>query len=553
MSLCIGHTAVDITAEKILPILKSPVVLFTGSRDITLPLQRTCGGDIVDGHCKYGDYTARQKRSIRAIIESPMIERWNAENLVSPHPTKMAPMPLGFFPAHCQNDGVRKVNTFDAEADLEWGVCSNVWKTIRGAGSVPLLERPLVMACSGHVRDSPDYDHRRALASHCAENGPWSSFAIAPQEETDFEKFLTFLSGTSFTACAHGGGSDPAPKAFEAIAAGSIPIITSSALDGAYRKLPVVVIDSWDDASALTEENLAAWREQLAPHFEKVRRTELERRLTLDFWYSESLRGTSAAPAAPTSKEADDWWIDARALKRAPMAVLHVGPHKMGSSSIQAGIATFKYELAKDGFDVPGIKSGRQRLGAVAAQLRCFHKPSHTVNATINESNLLFPSPMLCKDKDVRAGWKNLLRAVEQAHSRGRSLMLSTEDFDLPEVDLEQLAEALHDFNLTTVVMLRPFFSWIGSIHGQVAGRDLRGVRNSGQDVHYLLQCVAEEEGVEKAACGTLKDKPLSEVAEQYTPLVDWLTEATIANPDPHPHPHPKPSPSPKPLKIDKK
>jgi hypothetical protein len=306
VSLCIGHTAVDITAEKILPILKSPVVLFTGSRDITLPLQRTCGGDIVDGHCKYGDYTARQKRSIRAIIESPMIERWNAENLVSPHPTKMAPMPLGFFPAHCQNDGVRKVNTFDAEADLEWGVCSNVWKTIRGAGSVPLLERPLVMACSGHVRDSPDYDHRRALASNCAENGPWSSFAIAPQEETDFEKFLTFLSGTSFTACAHGGGSDPAPKAFEAIAAGSIPIITSSALDGAYRKLPVVVIDSWDDASALTEENLAAWREKLAPHFEKVRRTELERRLTLDFWYSESLRGTSAAPAAPTSKEADD-------------------------------------------------------------------------------------------------------------------------------------------------------------------------------------------------------------------------------------------------------
>ena len=124
-----------------------------------------------------------------------MIERWNAENLVSPHPTKMAPMPLGFFPAHCQNDGVRKVNTFDAEADLEWGVCSNVWKTIRGAGSVPLLERPLVMACSGHVRDSPDYDHRRALASHCAENGPWSSFAIAPQEETDFEKFLTFRRG----------------------------------------------------------------------------------------------------------------------------------------------------------------------------------------------------------------------------------------------------------------------------------------------------------------------------------------------------------------------
>ena len=37
-----------------------PVVLFTMSRDITLPLQRTCGGDPVDGHCKYDDYTVEQ-------------------------------------------------------------------------------------------------------------------------------------------------------------------------------------------------------------------------------------------------------------------------------------------------------------------------------------------------------------------------------------------------------------------------------------------------------------------------------------------------------------
>ena len=48
---------------------------------------------------------------------------------------------------------------------------------------------------------------------------------------------------TSFTACAHGGGVDPAPKAFEALAAGSIPIIASSALDAAYQdssRTPVV-------------------------------------------------------------------------------------------------------------------------------------------------------------------------------------------------------------------------------------------------------------------------------------------------------------------------
>ena len=524
--MCIGHSAMDIMAEKILPYIQSPVVLFSGSRDITLPIQRTCGGEVVDGDCKYGDYSAKQKKSIRTIIDSPMIERWMAENLVYPHPAKMAPLPLGFFPAHCQNDGVKPLNSFDAEADLEWGVCSNVWSTIRGVGKKPLTERPLVMACSGHVRNSPDYNHRRALAAQCAEGGEWNSFAVAPKEETDFETFLNFLAGTSFTACAHGGGSDPAPKAFEAIAAGSIPIITSSALDGAYRKLPVVVIDSWDDPSLLTKEKLAEWRDQLAPHFEPQRRSELERRLTLDFWFSESLRGTSAAPAAPASKEADDWWVDARAMKRAPMAILHVGPHKMGSTSLQAGIAKFKNELAKDGFDVPGVKNGRQRLAGSAAQVRCSSK-----SADFDEATLLFPSPLTCKDRDVKGGWRMLRKAIDHAHSRGRSVLLSAEDFDLPEADLEQLADALHDFNLTTVVMLRPFFEWISSVHGQVSGRDLGGVRNSGQEVHHLLQCVSEEEGVfaEQAQCKGLAKKNLSEVSEQYTPLVDWLTNDTIS------------------------
>ena len=48
-------------AQRLLPRLDAPIVLFTTSRDITLPLQRTCGGDPVDGHCKYDDYTMEQQ------------------------------------------------------------------------------------------------------------------------------------------------------------------------------------------------------------------------------------------------------------------------------------------------------------------------------------------------------------------------------------------------------------------------------------------------------------------------------------------------------------
>jgi hypothetical protein len=55
-----GQAAMTFVAQRLLPRLDEPVVLFTTSRDITLPLQRTCGGDPVDGHCKYDDYTVEQ-------------------------------------------------------------------------------------------------------------------------------------------------------------------------------------------------------------------------------------------------------------------------------------------------------------------------------------------------------------------------------------------------------------------------------------------------------------------------------------------------------------
>ena len=58
---------------------------------------------------------------------------------------------------------------------------------------------------------------------------------------------------------------------------------------------------------------------------------------------------------------------------------------------------------------------------------------------------------------------------LAHAHEEARGLMLSTEDLDLPETDLEDLVSALHDYNLTTVVMYRPFYEWMISVHGQNA------------------------------------------------------------------------------------
>ena len=290
-----------------------------------------------------------------------------------------------------------------------------------------------------------------------------------------------------------------------------------------YRKLPVVVIDSWDDPNVLTDDKLRKWREQLAPIFE--RRAEFEWRLTVGFWLGQSLLGTSATAA--DNQKAADWWIDARAARRRPLAILHVGPHKMASSSLQAAIASFAGTLEKDGFDTPGLASGTQRLAAAAAHLRC---GGNDGNRAQNETVPTLTSSLSCGDVDAKHGWGELVHALVTARHAGRSIVLSAEDFGLPETNIETLASALHDFDVKVVVMYQPLFEWMASVHGQNAWHGWRSPRNSGQGLDHLLQCVAEykDDDEHSLPCRELNAMDLSEVAEQYTPLVDWLTEDAV-------------------------
>ena len=283
------------------------------------------------------------------------------------------------------------------------------------------------------------------------------------------------------------------------------------------------MIDSWDDPNVLTDDKLRKWREQLAPVFE--RRAEFEWRLTVGFWLGQSLLGTSATAA--DNEKAADWWIDARAARRRPLAILHVGPNTMASSNLQAAITSFAGTLQKDGFDTPGLASGTQRLAAAAAHLRCRGNNEHGGARNETEPTLISSN---CGDADAKQGWGELVHALVTARHAGRSIVLSAEDFGLPETNIEMLASALHDFEVKVVVMYQPLFEWMASVHVQNAWRELRGARNSGQGLRSLLQCVAEykEDDELSLPCRKLNAKNLSEVAEQYTPLVDWLTEDAV-------------------------
>ena len=107
-----------------------------------------------------------------------------------------------------------------------------------------------------------------------------------PDGELDESAFEDQLRAHAFVLCVEGGGLDPSPKAWQAIAAGAIPIVRRTALAPAYARLPVAFVDAWRP-EAIDAGHLAAWQARLAPeHDDPVRRGEVVTRLGLDYWWA---------------------------------------------------------------------------------------------------------------------------------------------------------------------------------------------------------------------------------------------------------------------------
>merc|ERR1712228_96621 len=118
--------------------------------------------------------------------------------------------------------------------------------------------------------------------------GPWEDFSEF-RGEMFSHQFAPWWQNHSFVICAHGGGLDPSPRAFMAIAAGAIPIVKHSALDAAYSHLPVVFVDNWT-ADAITLDKLKQWKADLVPYYDDPRlRVEVVKRLTMKYWWKVAL------------------------------------------------------------------------------------------------------------------------------------------------------------------------------------------------------------------------------------------------------------------------
>ena len=221
-------------------------ILITGFSDKTIPNQ-------VDPRWSRDD---KQYSVIKTLLNQDNLVKWFAENCDELLP-KMIGIPTGVFET--------------PELKLYFNRQFN--NQIRFDDNIRVL-------CCHRTRG---WTHERNLVDKM-EKTKWNEI-VEYVPHIDKDVFLETLSSYTFTLCVNGGGLDPSPKAFEAIIAGSIPIIKySSGIHSAYKDLPVVFVNEWEE-SEITPDKLKEWLREKRIFYEdtNLRRDTLYK-LTAEYW-----------------------------------------------------------------------------------------------------------------------------------------------------------------------------------------------------------------------------------------------------------------------------
>lgn len=252
LSLRNPFVAITFFATQVLPMMKAPFVLVSGSEDVTLPRQfdrRWRGFDDVE------------RRHIQDILDHPMLIRWFAENLDDDSDPRLSPLPTGMV-------------FVDGPPQAGVAAPSNLR---------PLRDRPLQVLCAHRVRPGPQWDLRRSVTELARTD--WAPWCTVLDAEIPEHEFLALLESHAFVLCVEGGGIDPSPKAWQSMLHGSIPIIRATGTRKAYAQLPTAFVQEWNSHS-LTPALLQAWHQALCPSYDDpAGRGETLTRLGLDYWW----------------------------------------------------------------------------------------------------------------------------------------------------------------------------------------------------------------------------------------------------------------------------
>ena len=249
----------------ILPCLSRPFVLITGDHDVTVPRQ-------VDA--RYPKLISR--RDWEGLITHALVLHTFSENLDEAHP-RVTGIPTGLNAGEFPN----------ANGD---------YLLPRIAGPTKLSLRPLKVLDSNRQRTAPQFkgqfEDRARLTRLC--QTVWKNVCVHRTIEPG--AFFDGMQEYPFVMCVHGGGQDPSPKAWEAMLAGTIPIVQHFPGDQPYRELPVVFVDNWS-ADVISEIRLRSWLTQLSPYYEDAAlRQKVVERLHSKYWWAKVeavLRGTA--------------------------------------------------------------------------------------------------------------------------------------------------------------------------------------------------------------------------------------------------------------------
>ena len=173
-------------------------------------------------------------------------------------------------------------------------------------------------------------------------------------------------------------------------------------------------------------------------------------------------------------------WLVIVAVAAKPKCILHIGPHKTGSTSLQSMLCDYKTKLNQDGFVFPqGMRSehGRKHfkscpknMASVAIDLRAnYTGPWDDITTTWKGWQPTIRHQSF-GNAGVHTGFEQFLNHAEQ---KNHSIVVSAEEFDRPGVDCKILKRWLRPFDTTVVVGYRPFFDFLLSIHKEIKARQL--------------------------------------------------------------------------------
>jgi len=130
-----------------------------------------------------------------------------------------------------------------------------------------------------------------------------------------------------------------------------------------------------------------------------------------------------------------------------PLAVLHVGPAKCASSFLQYWMGKqLRTDLENDGFVLPS-----------ETDFSTWRK-GFSINVSAWSLQPGLEDPKL---------WNNATKFFNRAHSAHKPLILSAEGFARRNMSVHMLKTFLAPWNTHVVLIYRPFYDWVVSLHNQ--------------------------------------------------------------------------------------